>query len=125
MMSEDKRPFVMIGTSGSHDYLRDTSGDRRYWGVREPSTVSGKPLSLEARSLIDRLVAASSGFVEPKLIATDEEAVCDGVHDASASLQYLCTRCFPDLRRDLVVDEYEVDENDDRRQNQDQEQEVE
>lgn len=34
---------------------------------------------------------------------------CDGLHDESAPSQYLCSRCFPDLRGDLAEtqdDEY-------------------
>lgn len=30
MTIEDKK-FVVIGTSGSPDYLNDTTGDRRFW----------------------------------------------------------------------------------------------
>jgi len=30
---EGKRPWVIIGTSGSTDYLKDTTGDRCYWSV--------------------------------------------------------------------------------------------
>lgn len=124
MMPEDKRPFVMIGTSGAHDYLRDMSGDRRFWAGREPSTVPGEPLSPEDRSLIDRLVAASSRPVEPKLTAADEETTCDGVHDETSPPQYLCSRCFPDLRGDLAADEADDDE-DEARQDQGQEQALE
>jgi len=32
MTMEDKRPLIVIGTSGSTDYLRDM-GDKRYWPV--------------------------------------------------------------------------------------------
>ena len=75
------RKYVIIGTSGSHDYLNDTTGDRRFWPV---SVVSDRPSS-------------------------DDKEGCDGLHDESAPNQYLCSRCFPlrgDLS-DLQEDEYD------------------
>lgn len=100
---DDKRPFVVIGTSGSTDYLKDATDDRRFWPVRvEPST---GPLSQEDRAIVDRLVAL---HLEP--IGADEEA-CDGIHDDGAPAMYLCTRCFPGLGGDLA----RIDEEDDCR----------
>lgn len=31
-----KRHFVIIGTSGSHDYLKDSTGNQRFWPVKVP-----------------------------------------------------------------------------------------
>lgn len=33
MTTEAKRPLVVIGTSGSTDYLMDSTGGRRFWPV--------------------------------------------------------------------------------------------
>lgn len=72
---ERERPFVVIGTSGSPDYLRDTTGDQRFWPV------------------------FSGGFPRPESTIDDE--TCDGLHDEEAPVLLLCSRCFPDLRGDL------------------------
>lgn len=32
------RPWVIIGTSGSHDYLNDTTSSKRFWLVKTPSS---------------------------------------------------------------------------------------
>jgi predicted P-loop ATPase len=31
--SDDKKPLVVIGTSGSTDYLRDVTAGKRFWPV--------------------------------------------------------------------------------------------
>ena len=117
---KDKR-LVVIGTSGSHDYLKDTTGDRRFWPVRVPSAPSEAPLSPEDRAVIDKLVATSGKWiVEPKPSSTGNEAACDGIHDEGAPTQYLCTRCFPD-GGDLAT--HEDVTQDDVRQDHDEEME--
>ena len=114
-MTAEAKKLVVIGTSGSHDYLKDTTGGRRYWPVRVPAELGAEPLLPEERAVVDKLVAMSSGAA----LASDDEAVCDGIHDEGAPSHYLCTRCFPDLvdrafRGDLV-DPEENDEYEDRR----------
>ena len=52
---ESKRPLVIIGTSGSTDYLKDTTGNRRYWPVASPPA-DMPPLSAEDRAVVQRLV---------------------------------------------------------------------
>lgn len=87
----------MVGTSGSTDYLRDaapdvkrpTAADRRFWPVSVP--------------LAELARCADDGF---------DRQDCDGLHDEGAPPQYLCTRCFPDLRGDLAA--LEEDEYDER-----------
>jgi hypothetical protein len=96
----DKK-IVVIGTSGSTDYLHDPPGqyrptrhDRRFWHVSQGE--------------------ASQGESEP-----DDGQICDGLHDESAPVQYLCSRCFSDLRGDLA--EIQEDEYDDDRRDDDEE----
>lgn len=55
---ESKKLLVVIGTSGSHDYLKDTTG--RFWPVRVPVVPSGAPLSPEDRAVINKYLAASA-----------------------------------------------------------------
>jgi hypothetical protein len=43
----------------------------------------------------------------------DPEPGCDGLHDESAPVIYLCTRCFPDLCGDLTEHEDEDEYRDD------------
>ena len=84
--------YVLIGTSGSHDYLKEGTGDRRFWPV---SVVSDRQ-------------------------SADDKEGCDGLHDGSAPVQYLCSRCFP-LRGDLS-DPHE-DEYDEARRDESEEME--
>ena len=65
-------PRVIIGTSGSPDYLKGTAGEQRYWPVSAPPPA-------EAFSACP---------------AADDGA-CDGLHVEGSPPQYLCTRCFP------------------------------
>jgi hypothetical protein len=78
---------VFIGTSGSTDYLDDTTGSQRFWPVR----------------------------LEPSLPA--EEGSCDGLHDENAPANYLCSRCFPDLREgDPVVQDDAANQHEDEQE---------
>jgi len=106
MTADAKRPLVVIGTSGSHDYLKDGTGDRRYWLVGDPAPGPAAPISPEDRARLDALIALG------------QEAGCDGIHDADAPPQYLCSRCFPEGREDLSLQE-----DDESRQDHDQEME--
>lgn len=75
----DPKYTVIIGTSGSADYLNDTASDRRLWPLSVPSA-------------------------RPSLEDGEDSDGCDGLHDESAPTQYLCSRCFPGrypLRGDL------------------------
>jgi hypothetical protein len=88
------RKLVIIGTSGSTDYLRDATGDQRFWPVRSDA------------------------------LPRDPGESCDGIHDEGAPLHHLCTRCFPDLiDRALKGDLFGPgdDECDEVRQDEDQE----
>lgn len=78
----DPKYTVILGTSGSTDYLHDTTDNQRFWPVSVPGGES----------------------------ALDSGQGCDGLHDAGAPSQYLCSRCFPNLRGDLADppdDEYD------------------
>ncbi|HSX22347.1 MAG TPA: VapE domain-containing protein [Gaiellaceae bacterium] len=66
----DKK-LVIIGTSGSNDYLRDGTGDRRFWPVTVPANVPARTDT------------------------PDDGQTCDGLRDEDAPVQYLCLRCFP------------------------------
>src|SRR5271154_3452198 len=50
MTADAKRPLVVIGTSGSHDYLKDGTGDRRYWLLGDPAPGPAAPLSPPERA---------------------------------------------------------------------------
>jgi hypothetical protein len=112
------RSFVIIGTSGSHDYLKDPTGDRRYWPVRVSSSTGpevaelaeGTQLSPEERTLLNDLIVSRPWVHDPKPIVVDEGGLCDGLHDEGSPEHYLCSRCYPDLWGDLV--EAKDDESD-------------
>lgn len=85
----DSKFTIVVGTSGSTDYLNEEAGSQRFWPVR---------LDVPLRDL-------------------DES--CDGLHAEGAPPQYLCTRCFPDLvvrslGRDLFQLEDEVIRHEDQ-----------
>lgn len=61
----DSKYTVIVGTSGSTDYLRDETAGQRFWSVA------------------------------PGPSPLDPVEICDGIHDEDAPPQYLCTRCFP------------------------------
>jgi len=82
----DPKYLVIIGTSGSTDYLHDT-GNQRFWPVSVPCGES----------------------------APDDGQDCDGLHDEGAPVQYLCSKCFLN-RGDLAEsqeDEYDEARRDD------------
>jgi hypothetical protein len=106
-MSEIKRkPFVIIGTSGSHDYLKDTTGGRRFWPVAVPV---GKPLPIDNEAdaaLVKAFVEMTSGkwIVEPKLKDADPEleAIVRAFVDESKLKVAAPDRNALDGRADLV-----------------------
>ena len=56
------RHFVIIGTSGSHDYLKDTTGGQRFWPIsgttRTPAPNETRtPPTLQEAELVKRLLA--------------------------------------------------------------------
>jgi Virulence-associated protein E len=108
--TEVKKPFVIIGTSGSHDYLKDTS-DRRYWPVNVPATIVDQSVE-DSRQILEttsgkwivetneRLSEAELNVLRralaaPVVLRTVPAGECDGLHDEDAPTIYLCTRCFP------------------------------
>lgn len=100
--------MVIIGTSGSHDYLKDVSADRRFWPVSAASA-DIPPVSPEDRAIVQEFVEVTGGTW-----LGEAGVVCDGLHDEEAPAIYLCTRCFPDpvlLGGDLST----CDEQDDYR----------
>jgi len=54
------RHFLIVGTSGSHDYLKDPMDNRRFWPLSEPSSsnAAGAPRTTheETEELIKRLL---------------------------------------------------------------------
>ena len=91
MMAETKNTLVLIGTSGSDDYLKSTASDRRFWPVTACGSESG---DVDARD-----VDAVRAYVEltPRFEIPETYEPCDGIHDEGAPPEHLCTRCFPDL----------------------------
>lgn len=93
----DPKYTVIIGTSGSTDYLHDTTCNQRFWAA--VSVPRGEP-------------------------APDDALLCDGLHDEGAPVQYLCSRCFPDvasIRGDLT--DAQGDEYDEARRDADEQME--
>jgi hypothetical protein len=109
--------FTFIGTSGSLDYLKDSTGNQPFWPVHPSSTVSVKPLTPEERGLLDKLLTLTAGHPDPK-----HDPSCDGIHDTSAPPLHLCTRCFP-YERDVqrALDPSEDAEDDEAPQDEGQE----
>lgn len=107
------RHFVIVGTGGSYDYLKDSTANQRFWPVSAPLTAHVGPLAPEVARLL-ALSAEDPILVLPKPAQsadTDEDPPCDGVHDTGASPLYLCTRCFPyGQRAQRDLDESEDDE---------------
>jgi Virulence-associated protein E len=103
-----QRQFVIIGTGGSHDYLKDSTANQRFWSIRTPPQ---RQLTLEEARLLNRLRALPADTFDKLLaaansslrharrrhgsIVTDEDPPCDGIHDTGATPLCLCTRCFP------------------------------
>jgi len=94
-----KKDLVVIGTSGSTDYLTDPRGDQRFWPEKISADEAGPPLSAEDHSKLKALFMG-----------------CDGIHDEGAPAIYLCTRCFPDSGRGDHGSTDEDDHRDDRRE---------
>jgi hypothetical protein len=92
------KKLILIGTSGSMDYLDHARSDRRFWPVAVAAPSSAVPLSAEDRAIVDRLVALTPDPV-PTVVGTpsvDEDGQsCDGLHDEDAPVLHLCSRCFP------------------------------
>lgn len=56
-----RKPLVIVGTSGSHDYLNDATGKRRFWPVRAPSSIGPvEALSPKDRALLDELIGLTA-----------------------------------------------------------------
>jgi hypothetical protein len=72
----------IIGTSGSLDYLNDSTAGKRFWQLA------------------------------PEVLKEAVEAVdsCDGIHDENAPPQYLCTRCYPQPTSTDAIEVDEVEE---------------
>jgi hypothetical protein len=109
-VTAEGKKLVVIGTSGSTDYLLDvdqyrpTRQDRRFWPVTVP------PVDL-ATLRVDR----AQLWAEAAEFWADDGLRCDGLHDEAAPIQYQCSRC-PGLRGDLSEpqdDEYEEARRDD------------
>lgn len=62
---------MIVWTSGSYDYLEDSTGNQRFWPVYTPTMAPADDTD------------------------TDDDPPCDGNHDTATSLLSLCTRCFP------------------------------
>lgn len=83
-MNEGAKPLIVVGMSGSIDYLKDETGDRRFWSMS----------------------------ASPEMPAPTEN-LCDGIHDEDAPTHYLCTRCFPDLASQARGGDLQVPNDDD------------
>jgi hypothetical protein len=104
-MPIDPKCTVIIGTSGSTDYLSDATGGQRFWPVNVPQ---GESAPKDGQDVSQGESAPKDGQDVPQgESASKDDQACDGLHDEDAPAHYLCSRCFPD-RGDLT--EFEGEE---------------
>jgi predicted P-loop ATPase len=60
-----RKSLVIIGTSGSTDYLKDTTGDRRYWPVTPPDGAAASIDEADASIVKEFVEMTSTWIVEP------------------------------------------------------------
>jgi predicted P-loop ATPase len=77
-MTESKCPrsFVLIGTSGSPDYLNDTTGDRRYWTVPVP-VVEASSIDNDVHAAIVKALIDAAPYEMNTRVESDDEVIED------------------------------------------------